>query len=93
MLLVGLVLADGLITQFLIVSGIAIEGNPFLRNLFTTGDFMSTKIAGSLLSALLLTGINRRRPKMAMVTSWCFIAVYTGIVYWNIAVIVLGFKF
>jgi hypothetical protein len=91
LLLVGLVLADGLITQFLITSGIAREGNTFLRGLLATGDFMPIKIAGALLSALLLVRINRHQPKMAIVTSWCFIAIYTGIVYWNITVLGLSF--
>ena len=90
MLLVGLVVADGLLSEFLVNSGMGREGNPFLRDIMATGDFILVKIAGSLLSALLLAAIYRRQPKMAVVTTWCFIAIYTGIAYWNIGGMLLS---
>ncbi len=93
LLLVSLVVADGLITQFLIASGIAREGNPLLLNLLTAGNFMPIKIAGALLSGILLANMYRHQPKMALITSCCFIAVYTGIVYWNVIVVGLSFQF
>ncbi len=92
LLLMGLVLADGFITQFLVGSGIAWEGNPLLRGLAATGNLTAVKIIGSLVCALLLVSIRRHQPRMASITAWSFIGIYTLIVYWNIAVIGIGMK-
>ncbi len=86
LLLAGLVVADGVITQFLIGTGIAREGNLLLQELLNAGNFMPVKIAGALLSGILLANIYRHYPKMALITSCCFILIYTGIVYWNVIV-------
>ena len=87
MLLVSLVVADGLITKHLIDSGVASESNPFLKDLFANGSALPFKIAGAVLSALLLAFMSRHHPKLASLTSWCFIAVYTGIVWWNLGLV------
>jgi len=88
LLLVGLVLADGIITEYLISSEIAWESNLLLRGFIACSNFMSIKIAGALLAAFFLIRINRHQPTMAKVTSWWSIAIYTAIVYWNIMVAV-----
>ncbi len=93
LLLAGLVVADGLITQFLIGTGIAREGNLLLQDLLNSGNFMPVKIAGALLSVILLVNIYRHYPKMATIASCCFIVIYTGIVYWNVIVAGLSFRF
>jgi hypothetical protein len=89
MLLAGLVVADGLITEFLVNSGMAIEGNPILGGFLANGHLMAVKIAGAALSALLLASINLRRPKGAAIISWSFIIFYTGVLYWNLVGMVI----
>ena len=84
LLLVGLIIADGYITEYIIKQGLGREGNPFMLGLLPTGYFMPVKIAGSILVALLLWHIYRKQPGMARVATWLFILVYTGIVYWNV---------
>ena len=90
MLLVSLILADGLITEFLINSGLAWESNPVMRGLLPTGYFMLTKTIGAVLATLLLASIYRQQPKMAVVSSWIFVLVYTGIVYWNLGSVLIS---
>jgi hypothetical protein len=90
LLLVALVLADGLITEFVINSGIAWESNPLMRGLLPTGHFMLIKVAGSVLVALILADMYRHHPKLAANTAWLFVLVYTGIVYWNLSGVLLA---
>lgn len=90
LLLVSLVLADGVITEFVVNSGLAWESNPMMRGLLPTGNFMLVKIAGSALVALLLADMYRHHQKLALVASWIFVLVYTCIVYWNISSIFIA---
>ena len=85
--LVTLVVSDGLISQFLVLNGLAQEGNPLLRPLIGEGHFLFIKVVGALVSAIILWDIYKRRPKLAMIISLFSVAVYTGIVYWNLAVL------
>ena len=90
LLLIAAVIADGLITEFLVNYGIGKELNPFLRNFVADGNLILVKIIGALLSALILEHIYRRQPKMAVVTTYFFVAVYGGLIYWNIFAMILG---
>jgi hypothetical protein len=93
MLLAGLMLADGLITEYLVISGLTLEGNPFMQGPLAGGYFMPVKIAGAWLSALILSSIHRHAPKIAAAVAWVFIAVYAGIVYWNIGQFIAHLRF
>jgi len=86
--LFGLVIADGVITQFLISYNLGIEGNPFLTTWVTQDKFLYIKILGALFSVLILWDIYKNRPKLAMSASIVFVIVYSCIVYWNIGVFV-----
>jgi hypothetical protein len=90
MLLVSQHQADGLITEYLVGSGRAWEGNPFLRKPLENGNLMPLKIIGVLVSSLILASIYRTNSKMAVVAAWFFTIVYTGIVYWNIGGVLLS---
>jgi hypothetical protein len=82
--LVALVVSDGLITHFLVNRGLGQEGNPFLQTLVGETNFLVIKVLGVLLCALILWDIHRRRPKLALISSWCFVVLYAGIVLWNL---------
>ncbi len=84
--LVALVVLDGLISNFLIRGGLAREGNPFLRNLVGDGYFIAIKALAALLCALILVDIHKHWPGLALVSTWCFLALYVGIVSWNLFV-------
>ena len=84
--LVALVVSDGLISQFLIRGGLGSEGNPFLLNWVNEPNFLSIKIAGALLCALILWDIYKHWSKLAIIASSVFVMLYTGILFWNITV-------
>jgi len=81
--LVVLVVTDGLISNFLVGHGLGREGNPFLQTLVGEGSFLVIKIAGALVCALILWDIYKKWPKLAMISSACFVVLYAGIVIWN----------
>ena len=81
--LIALVVSDGLISQFLVRHGLGREGNPFLETLVGEWYFWVIRVFGVLLCAVILWDIYKRRPKLAVITTWCFIVLYSGIVLWN----------
>ena len=81
--LVLLNVADGVISYFLVELGKGSEANPFLRHIIGEPGFMVIKVVGVLLCALILWDIHRRYPKLALVSTSCFVAVYAAIVLWN----------
>jgi hypothetical protein len=88
--LVMLVVSDGLISQFLTKYGLGREGNPFLRTFVNEGSFLPLKVAGALLAALILWDVYRKRPRLALISSLVFVALYTGIMFWNLLVYFTG---
>ena len=84
--LITLVVSDGLISYYLIQRGVAREVNPFLRTLIGEGNFLVVKVLGVLLAALILWDIYKQRPKLARISSLCFVVLYAGIVSWNLSV-------
>ena len=88
--LIVLVVTDGLITLFLVRQGIGQELNPFIKALAGETHFLVIKALGVLLCALILWDIYRRRPKLALISSWCFAAAYAGIVLWNLGILLIS---
>ena len=85
-LLVILVIADGLVTNYVITAGHGWEGNPFLRPLVGNAGFLVLKVAGALLSALILWDVSRRYRRLALAVTSSFVVFYGLIVLWNISV-------
>jgi hypothetical protein len=83
--LVGLFVADGLVSKSLIERGLGYEGNPFLSGL-SGPNLVLIKLASALLAALILWDIHKTRPRQAVVAAICSVVVYTGIVYWNLSI-------
>jgi len=81
-----LVIADGILTQFLTTQGLGIEANPFLNTVVGESKFMLIKISGALLVSLLLWDMYRLKPKVAIISSTVAVVAYTVIVYWNISI-------
>jgi len=84
--LLSLVVADGLISQFLIKNGLGHEANVFLRVLVIENDFLVIKMCGAILCVIILWNIARRLPRLIFIFSTCLVGLYTAILFWNIAV-------
>ena len=84
-LLVIFEISDGVLTHFLIEGGIAREGNPFLQPLVGEAGFLALKVVGVLLCALILWDIYKRYPRVALISTSCFVAIYGVIVLWNLS--------
>jgi hypothetical protein len=83
-------IADALMTEFLIKSNIAREANPFLLAWAGEPGFLTLKIGGVLLAALILWDINRRHSRLAFRLAFFFMIVYSIIVFWNLSLFFWG---
>ena len=80
------IVADGLITQFLVTGGHGLEANPFLRAWVSHGAFLAIKVSGAFLATLLLWINYNVKPRLVYTITVVFLAFYTIIVFWNLFV-------
>ena len=88
-LLILFVVADGLVTNFLVNGGLAREGNPFLQPIVGEVGFLVLKAAGALLCVVILWDIYRRFPKVALISTSCFVGFYGLIILWNLSLFIM----
>lgn len=88
--LVVLVVADGLISNFIVRRGLGREGNPFLESMVGQTSFLSIKLLGALIGAMILWKVFSRHPKLGMASIIFFVVAYTLILWWNLAVIFIA---
>jgi len=81
-----IIVADGLITQFLVTGGHGSEVNPFLRAWVGQGWFMAIKVSGAFLATLLLWINYNVKPRLVYTITVVALAFYTTIVFWNLFV-------
>ena len=84
--LFGLIVADGLLTKFLVTNGHALEVNPFLQAWVGQELFLAIKVSGAFLATLLLWIKYNAKPKLIYMITVVFLAFYTSIVFWNLSV-------
>jgi hypothetical protein len=84
-----LIVADGVLTEFLVKGGHASELNPFMRALLGEGWFLAVKVAGAFLAMLLLWVNYNARPRLVYTITAVFLAFYTLIVLWNLVVFII----
>lgn len=89
--LFALVIADGVVTNYLIAEGLASEGNQLLDPLVGTSIFLPVKAAGAALAVFILWDISKFHPRTALAASCCFVILYSLIVFWNVSLCLLGF--
>ena len=87
--LFGVVVADGLITQFLVTGGHGVEANPFLRAWVGHGWFLVIKVGGAFLATLLLWINYNKKPRAVYTITVVFLVFYTVVVFWNLFVFLL----
>ena len=85
--LLAAIVADGVITKFLVRNGFAYEGNPFLYFWVGHDAFLTIKFLGGLLAALYLWSIYKRHNMLSICCSSLFLAAYTFIIFWNLLIL------
>ena len=84
--LFGLIVADGLLTQFLVTNGHASEVNPFLQAWVGQDLFLAIKVSGAFLVTSLLWIKYNAKPKLIYIFTAVCLVFYTSIVFWNVSV-------
>jgi len=87
--LFGLIAADGLLTNFLVTNGHALEANPFLQTWVGQELFLAIKVSGAFLVTLLLWIKYNKKPKLIYAATAIFLVFYTSIVFWNLYVFLI----
>ena len=87
--LFGIIVADGLLTQFLVSGGYGLESNPLLTSWVGQESFLAIKISAAFLATLLLWIKYNTRPRLVYTITVVALGFYTIIVYWNLFVFVL----
>ena len=82
--LFGLVVADGLITEFLVTNGHASEVNPFLQAWVGHDSFLAIKVSGAFLATLLLWIKYNTNPKLIYIFTGGLLTIYTSIVFMSL---------
>ena len=83
LLMVQFQLWDAVITQVLVVNGLAREANPVVAALLRGGDFLPLKLAGVAFSVLVLWVLYKMLPRTAFATTSAIAACYLLLVAWN----------
>ena len=86
--LFGIIVADGLLTQFLVTGGYGLEANPLMAPLVGGDSFLAIKISAAFLATLLLWIKYNTRPTLVYRIAVVALGLYTTIVYWNLYVFV-----
>ena len=81
--LIALNVADALLTTHIIKLGVGGEGNPFLLTVVGQPYFIILKVISVVLCAFILRDIYRRHPRLALLSTSCFVAFYGLTVLWN----------
>ncbi len=85
--LIALVVADGIISEFLITNGAAREGNPLLQTWIGDDMFLPIKLLGVFLATVCLSYIGRNNARLSLICTTSFVGVYTVVVYWSLSIV------
>jgi hypothetical protein len=81
------IVADGVITRFLVHDGLAREGNPFMESWVAEDKLLFIKICGGILVGICLWSIYRRKPRLSIIFTSILLAGYISIVCWNLLIL------
>jgi hypothetical protein len=87
--LFGIIVADGLISQFLVTGGYGSEANPLLTAWVGRESFLAIKISGAFLATSLLWIKYDVKPRLVYTITVIALAFYITIVCWNMFVFLL----
>ena len=74
---------DGMLTQGAVANGLVQEANPLMAHIVHEGNFLLLKIAGAILCAMILWGLYKRFPKLALSATSSIVGFYGIVIAWN----------
>jgi hypothetical protein len=77
------IISDGLLTHALVGNHLLREGNPLMVPLVAQGNLMLLKLVGTIVCIIILWDLYRRFPRLAVISTSCFVIAYGVIVFWN----------
>jgi len=83
-------ISDGVITHFLVSSGLAREGNPLMAPLVGNVSFLVLKVVGVLLCVFLLWRLYKRFRRATMIVTITVVVFYGLLLAWNLGLFVAG---
>jgi len=85
-----LVVADGIISNFIVRNGLGREANPFIQSLVGQSSFIFMKLVSAIIGALLLWRVFKKHMRLGLASIILFVMIYTGILWWNLTVWFIG---
>jgi hypothetical protein len=82
----GLEISDGVLTDSLVRGGIAQEANKLMEPLIMGGNFLIFKIAGTVFCAWALWRVYRRYPLATISVTAIITAFYGAVMLWNLGI-------
>jgi hypothetical protein len=79
-----MVVADGIISNYIVNNGFGTEGNPFIDSIVGKAGFISLKVAAAIISAWIMWRVVRRHLRIGLVSIILFVFLYAAILWWNL---------
>ena len=89
-LLCSLVVADAIISNFIVRSEVGIEGNPFIQSIVGQTSFVFLKLSAALYSSLILWRVFKQHRRLGLASIILFVMVFTAILWWNLGIWFVG---
>jgi len=86
-LLFLLIVVDGILTNLLLERGVALEWNPFLKQVAGKGMLVALKVVGGLVCAVVIWDIHRHSPRLGTIVVCIGTGAYLAIVLWNVVLL------
>jgi hypothetical protein len=85
-LLCCLVVADAVISNFIVRSGFGTEGNPFIQSIVGQTSFIFLKLSAAFFSSLILWQVFSHHRRIGLASIILFVMLFTAILWWNLGI-------
>ena len=89
-LLCSLVVADAIISNFIVRKGVGTEGNPFIQSIVGQTSFVFLKLSAAFFSALILWRVFKQHRRLGLASIILFVMLFTAILWWNLGIWFIG---
>jgi len=89
-LLCSLVVADAIISNFIVQSGVGTEGNPFIESIVGQTSFVFLKLSAAFFSSLILWQVFKQHRRVGLASIIIFVILFTAILWWNLGIWFIG---